>query len=111
MTLYIRKLKLDTYEVLNRAYTPKGSIYISSFDDLHKVGRQLLETAMHARYQAFDSGAGVAGCNGVRDLRLRLMGLKASNLRDEREHKKSAEAPSSLHQVSRSIYCRKHLIK
>jgi len=96
------KIKMDTYEVFTRAHTSGHNIYISSADDLYKLGKQLLEKELYNRHKAFDTGQKVVGAKGGRDLRLRLMGLKASNLRDESEvaQQKRATQPKGLEQVS-----------
>lgn len=77
------KIKLDTYDVYTRAHST--SAYISSADDLYRIGKQLLEKEIQTRYALFDAGKKVKGSKGCRELRLRLMGLRATNLRDESE--------------------------
>jgi hypothetical protein len=48
-----------------------------------QIGKELLDKELAARYHAFDSGKPVKGCRGARDMHIRLMGLRLSNLRDE----------------------------
>ncbi|KAH8923613.1 hypothetical protein BT69DRAFT_147546 [Atractiella rhizophila] len=75
--------KLDTFETFSRASSlPKGR-YIHRFEDLYQEGKKILMKELKARQTLFDSGGKVVGCGGKRELRLRLMGLTMSNLRDE----------------------------
>lgn len=93
------KLKLETYEVLSRARSFDPGLEISSADDLYKYGKQLLETEMVARAAAFDDGKPIKGKG--RDLRLRLMGLKLSNLRDDSDEvQQKQHRKGTLHDVS-----------
>ncbi|CAD6581192.1 MAG: hypothetical protein CYPHOPRED_001511 [Cyphobasidiales sp. Tagirdzhanova-0007] len=75
------KLKLETYEVLSRAKTIDGAF--SNAEQLYRFGHHLLDSEMIARATAYDQGKPYKGKG--RDLRLRLMGLKVSNLKDESE--------------------------
>ena len=52
----------------------------------------MLLKEIEVRHQTFDLGKTVKGCQGKRELRLRLMGLKASNLRDESDAAKEGRA-------------------
>lgn len=75
------KLKLETYEVLSRSHTPGNGIFFHTFESLYKYGKQMLDTELATRAQQYDEGKPIKGKG--RDLRLRLMGLKISNLRDD----------------------------
>lgn len=77
--------KPDTFERLSRAHTAGNAIYVSTADELYKIGKDLLDRELHRRYADFDAGRPVKHCNGSRSLRLRLLGLRATNLRDEAE--------------------------
>jgi hypothetical protein len=54
-----------------------------SSHNIVQVGKELLDKELAARYQAFNSGKPVKGCKGAKDMRIRLMGLRLNNLRDE----------------------------
>lgn len=95
-----RKIKLDTYEVLTRSHTSGSSIYHNSVEDLYRIGKTLLEKELISRYKIFDSDQTPQGCKGVRDLRLRLMGLRATNLRDEDASSKGATVKNALSNVN-----------
>lgn len=93
------KLKLETYEVLSRSHTPGNGIFIHTYDQLYKYGKHMLDNEIAVRAQNFDDGKPIKGKG--RDLRLRLMGLKVSNLRDDSEeaaHK--GKGRGSLFEVS-----------
>lgn len=93
-----RKLKLETYEVLTRAKTIDGSF--SRTDQLFKHGKQLLENELATRAMAYDQGKPFKGKG--RDLRLRLMGLKVSNLKDESDE--AAHKKIGLYKVSLAFF-------
>lgn len=86
------KVKLNTYEVLTRAHTVGKSTYISKTEDLYREGKRLLDAEIKKRHRDFDAGAKVKGCQGGRELVLRLMGLKMSNLRDDKGKKPAKKA-------------------
>lgn len=101
--MLVRKLKLDTYELLTRAHTSGPSIYHASAEDLYRIGKSLLEKELSVRHKTFDLGQTVQGCKGSRDLRLRLMGLRATNLRDEDASSKGATVKNALSSVSHTM--------
>ncbi|MBW0485340.1 hypothetical protein O181_025055 [Austropuccinia psidii MF-1] len=78
------KLKLDTFEVLSRSITPAslGRKLLSSADDLYKYSKLLLDREIDNRRSAFDQGKSVPGCGGTRELSIRLLGIKVSQLQD-----------------------------
>lgn len=77
------KLKLETYEVSTRARTLDNGVLFHTADQLYKYGKLLLDHEVAIRNAAYDAGRPIKGKG--RDLRLRLMGLKVSGLRDDSE--------------------------
>ena len=75
------KLKLETYEVSTRAKTLDNGLLFHTAEQLYTHGKALLDTEVAARAAAYDDGRPFKGKG--RDLRLRLMGLKVSGLRDD----------------------------
>lgn len=55
--------------------------------------KKLLDKAVAERASAFDRQQKVVGCNGKRELRIRLLGIRMSNLRDESEEGKEKAKP------------------
>lgn len=93
------KLKLETYEVLSRSITPGDGVMFHTYDQLYKYGKQMLDNEILSRAQDHEAGRPIKGRG--RDLRLRLMGLKVSNLRDESEDAvKKSKGKGSLYDVS-----------
>lgn len=86
------KLKLETYEVLSRSKTVDGIVFHTA-DQLYKYGKVMLDNEIEARAKAVDEGKAIKGKG--RDLRLRLMGLKVSNLNDLSEE--AATKKTGLH--------------
>lgn len=80
------KIKFDTYEATTRALTMNH--YFSDATWLYREGRKLLDKEIQLRHQAFDSGKPVKGSGGKRDMKLRLIGLRMSNLKDEKKNGK-----------------------
>ncbi|KAA1088298.1 hypothetical protein PGTUg99_008362 [Puccinia graminis f. sp. tritici] len=80
------KIKLDTFEVLSRSVTPAilGQRFLSSAEDLYKHAKLLLEREIESRHSSFDQGKKVPGCNGARDISIRLLGIKVSHLQDQK---------------------------
>ena len=94
------KLKLETYEVLSRSHSPGNGVFIRTYDQLYKYGKQMLDNEMAVRAQNYNDGKPIKGKG--RDLRLRLMGLKVSNLRDESEEAvQKAKGKGTIYDVSR----------
>lgn len=91
------KLKLETYEVSTRAKTLDNGLLFHTAEQLYTHGKMLLDNEVAARAAAFDDGRPIKGKG--RDLRLRLMGLKVSGLRDDAAQKEKSK--SALHQVRR----------
>ncbi|KAI9606995.1 hypothetical protein KEM48_001665 [Puccinia striiformis f. sp. tritici PST-130] len=81
------KIKLDTFEVLSRSVTPAivGQRLLSSAEDLYKHAKQLLEREIEGRHASFAQGKKVIGCNGARDISIRLLGIKISHLQDQKD--------------------------
>ncbi|KNZ63185.1 hypothetical protein VP01_1176g2 [Puccinia sorghi] len=87
------KIKLDTFEVLSRSVTPAviGHKLLSSAEDLYKCvslfshAKLLLEREIENRHLSFNQGKPVPGCNGARDLSIRLLGIKVSHLQDQKD--------------------------
>jgi len=81
------KIKLDTFEVLSRSITPAvlGHRLLSSAEDLYKHAKLLLEREIENRHTSFNQGKPVPGCNGARDLSIRLLGIKVSHLQDQKD--------------------------
>lgn len=98
------KIKLDTFEVLTRSITPThlGPKLLSMADDLYKQAKILLEREIDNRRSSFDRGKRVVGCGGARELSIRLLGIKISQLQDLGQP--NHEPESSLHKwISNSI--------
>ncbi|WAQ81682.1 hypothetical protein PtA15_1A1024 [Puccinia triticina] len=81
------KVKLDTFEVLSRSITPAilGQRLLSSAADLYKHAKLLLEREIESRHASFDQGKKVPGCNGAREISIRLLGIKVSHLQDQKD--------------------------
>ncbi|GAA5844419.1 hypothetical protein JCM5353_008291 [Sporobolomyces roseus] len=82
------KIKHANYETVTRAFTPGRNIWIKSYKDIHHYGLQLLHKEMKDRQAAITRGEKVKGGKNF-ILCARLLGLRVSNLRDEREEKKA----------------------
>uniref|UniRef100_A0A0K3C6K6 DNA polymerase kappa n=1 Tax=Rhodotorula toruloides TaxID=5286 RepID=A0A0K3C6K6_RHOTO len=80
-------IKHDTYERVTRAYTPGKNVWIRSYEDIVRLGLHLLHKEMDDRAAAIKRGEKVKGGKGSQ-LKARLLGLRMSNLRDEREVKR-----------------------
>ncbi|BGP33266.1 hypothetical protein JCM10296v2_005060 [Rhodotorula toruloides] len=80
-------IKHDTYERVTRAYTPGKNVWIRSYEDIVRLGLHLLHKEMDDRAAAIKRGEKVKGGKGSK-LKARLLGLRMSNLRDEREVKR-----------------------
>ena len=80
---------METYEVSTRARTLDNGVLFHTADQLYTHGKALLDTEVQARAAAFDDGRPIKGKG--RDLRLRLMGLKVSGLRDDVAHKQKSK--------------------
>jgi DNA polymerase kappa len=74
------KLKLDSYKPMTRAYTKSAHAFFSSYDDLYRIGTELLHHELATTGQT----------GSQENLRLRLMGLRVTNLRDELDRKEVA---------------------
>lgn len=85
-----RVYKLDTYEPYTRSHTPGKNIYFSDADRLYKEAKKLLDVAINERAKQFDNKLRVIGCGGVRELRVRLLGIRVTQLRDTREERKGS---------------------
>lgn len=97
------KLKLETYEVLSRSNTPGDGFMFYSYDSLYKYGKQMLDHEMATRAQDHEAGRPIKGKG--RDLRLRLMGLKVSHLRDDSEEAiTKSKGKGSLYDVRHVLY-------
>lgn len=84
------KLKLETYEVSTRAKTLGNGLLFHTAEQLYTHGKLLLDAEIVARAAAYDDGRPIKGKG--RDLRLRLMGLKVSGLRDDVAAKDSSKS-------------------
>ncbi|GAA5991851.1 hypothetical protein JCM5350_002724 [Sporobolomyces pararoseus] len=82
------KIKHANYETVTRAKTPGGNIWIKSFKDIYHYGLNLLHKEMKDRQDAITRGEKVKGGRNF-ILNARLLGLRVSNLRDERIEKKA----------------------
>ncbi|GAA6015594.1 hypothetical protein JCM11491_007168 [Sporobolomyces phaffii] len=82
------KIKHANYETLTRAKTPGHGIWIKSFKDIYRLGLALLHKEMEDRQAAITRGEKVKGGKNF-VLNARLLGLRVSNLRDERIEKKT----------------------
>lgn len=52
--------------------------------DSDRIAKELLDKIISERRIAFDQKRSVKGCGGKRDIRLRLIGIRMSNLRDDK---------------------------
>ncbi|GAA6010020.1 hypothetical protein JCM10207_007522 [Rhodosporidiobolus poonsookiae] len=84
------KIKHDTFQAVTRAFTPGKNQWIMSYKDIFELGLRLLRKEQDDRHAALARGDAVKGGKNVL-LRPRLLGLRVSNLRDEREVKKEAK--------------------
>lgn len=105
--LECRVCKYDTYERVTRAKTPGSNLFYSdaptlfryalSLPVLHlhahlhllksdsdRIAKELLDKIISERRIAFDQKRSVKGCGGKRNIRLRLIGIRMSNLRDDK---------------------------
>ncbi|GAA5864951.1 hypothetical protein JCM3774_003921 [Rhodotorula dairenensis] len=77
-------IKHDNFQRVTRAYTPGNNIWIHSYQEMVRYGLDLLEKEIEARAAAIKRGEEVkGGQNPV--LKARLLGLRLTNLRDDRE--------------------------
>ncbi|BGP25712.1 hypothetical protein JCM10295v2_004645 [Rhodotorula toruloides] len=76
-------IKHDTYERVTRAFTPGKNVWIRSYEDICRLGLHLLRKEMDDRAAAIRRGEKVKGGKGPR-IKARLLGLRMSNLRDDR---------------------------
>ncbi|GAA5889549.1 hypothetical protein JCM6882_007067 [Rhodosporidiobolus microsporus] len=81
------KIKHDNYEAVTRALTPGKGVWILSYKDIYEYGLRLFRKEQEDRHAALARGEKVKGGKNVM-LKPRLLGLRVSNLRDEREVKK-----------------------
>ncbi|GAA5980773.1 hypothetical protein JCM11641_002643 [Rhodosporidiobolus odoratus] len=81
------KIKHDNYESVTRAYTPGKGAWIMQYREIYEHGLRLLRKEQEDRRIALAKGEKVKGGKNVA-LKPRLLGLRVSNLRDEREVKK-----------------------
>ncbi|GAA5827398.1 hypothetical protein JCM11251_003793 [Rhodosporidiobolus azoricus] len=101
------KIKHDNYETVTRALTPGKGVWIGTYRDIYEYGIHLFRKEQEDRRAAFARGEKVKGGKNVA-LRPRLLGLRVSNLRDEREVKKAGNldgyfmksAPSSKRKLA-----------
>ena len=100
-------LKLSTYERMTRSITIGPSTYSNSAEFMYQHAKSLLDTVIRERQNDFDSGIKVIGCGGKRDLSLRLLGIRMTNLRDdtlEKENRKGGLDSVSLFTFSPVTY-------
>lgn len=77
-------LTADNFRRVTRAYTPGNNIWISSYQDMVRYGLMLLHKEIENRAAAIKRGEVVkGGQNPI--LKARLLGLRLTNLRDDRE--------------------------
>lgn len=87
------KFKYDTYETVTRSFTLSSSHYYSDSKTIYKEGKKLWEKEIAVRYKLFDEnlkkggGEKIKGCGGKREIVLRLIGFRMSNLRDDKKSK------------------------
>ncbi|GAA6060585.1 hypothetical protein JCM10212_006820 [Sporobolomyces blumeae] len=81
------KIKHANFETVTRAFTPGKNLYMCTFKEIYRHGLQLLHKEMDDRKAAITRGEKVKGGTAF-VLKARLLGLRLSNLRDEREEKK-----------------------
>ncbi|KAK4050692.1 hypothetical protein OIV83_003418 [Microbotryomycetes sp. JL201] len=78
------KLKTHTFYSISRAKTLGSSIYFSDAATFYAEGKRLLDKEVAERSKAISKGGTP---KGGKDFNLRLIGLRLSNLRDERSSK------------------------
>ncbi|GAA5992880.1 hypothetical protein JCM10908_001386 [Rhodotorula pacifica] len=77
-------IKHDNFQRVTRAFTPGNNIWIHSYQDMVRYGLMLLHKEMEVRAAAIKRGEKVkGGQNPV--IKARLLGLRLTNLRDDRE--------------------------
>ncbi|GAA5875360.1 hypothetical protein JCM8547_003214 [Rhodosporidiobolus lusitaniae] len=84
------KIKYDNYETITRAFTPGSGIWIYKYREILEYGLRIFRREQESRRASVASGDQVKG--GQKAVaKMRLLGLRVSNLRDEREVKKEAK--------------------
>ncbi|GAA94069.1 uncharacterized protein L969DRAFT_71614 [Mixia osmundae IAM 14324] len=79
------KFKLSTYEPFTRARTIGQHHLYRDTEQFYKVGKELLDEAITERRKLYDDGKTPVGCGGTREIELRLLGLRITNLVDQSE--------------------------